>query len=280
MMTKLKISRWAAGLALLLALGVTACGGGGSSSDAGTTATATNTCANLGLTTKVLDIAKIRNGTECGVTNASPVVMLWVTSASGSRGLCTGTMITNHTVLTAGHCLSNRVAVDVAYGAPGGGFYAQRASSWSAHPNYSYTDNQIVNDVGVVYLPVPAAIATLPILVSVTPKPGDLTSIYGYGITGVNPNDSGVLRSGSSVISSVIDQKILALYDGTRSNTCSGDSGGPMVLSVGSVRGIIGVTSSGTTDNCDVGDWSAYSKLQNASIQSFLRSAAPDASFI
>lgn len=269
-------TKWTtAGFALLLAIGLSACGGGSGDTAAASTS-ATNTCANAGLTSKALDLAKIRNGTECGVTNASPFVMLWVTTADGRRGLCTGTMITTHTVLTAGHCLSDRVAVDVAYGAPGGGFLVQRASSWAAHPGYSYSENQLINDVGVVYLPTPAAIATLPIYVSVTPKPGDLTSIYGFGITGVNPNDSGTLRSGSTVISNVQDQKILSYFDGTRSNTCSGDSGGPMVLQLG----VIGVTSSGTTDNCQAGDWSAYTKLQNASIQSFLRSAAPDARFI
>jgi secreted trypsin-like serine protease len=271
-------SRLTTGLALLLALGLSACGGG---SDDSSSVTATNTCANLGLvTTKSLEIAKIRNGTGCDVNNASPVVMLWVTTADGRRGICSGTMITTHTVLTAGHCLDGRIAVDVAYGSSGGGFLVQRASSFMAHPDYSYTDSHLVNDVGIVYLPAPVATATLPILVSVTPKVGDLTSIYGYGLTGANSYDSGVLRSGSSLVSGVTDQKIISVYDGNRSNTCSGDSGGPMVLPAGGLQGIIGVTSSGTTENCDVGDWSSYSKLQNSSIQNFLRMAAPDARFI
>ena len=272
------LSRLATGLAVLLALVLSACGGGSSDSE---TVTATNTCANLSLnTTKALDITKIRNGTGCDVTNASPVVMLWVTTADGRRGLCSGTMITTHTVLTAGHCLDGRIAVDVAYGSPGGGFLVQRASSFAAHPDYSYTDSQLVNDVGIVYLPGPIAVATLPILVSVTPKSGDLTSIYGYGLTAGNAYDSGVLRSGTSLVSAVMDQKIISIYDGSRSNTCSGDSGGPMVLPVGGVQGIIGVTSSGSTENCDLGDWSSYSKLQNSSIHNFLRAAAPDARFI
>lgn len=271
------LSRLATGLAVMLALGLSACGGSGDD----TSVTATNTCANLGLvTTKSLDISKIRNGTGCDLTNASPVVMLWVTATDGRRGLCSGTMITSHTVLTAGHCLDGRIAVDVAYGSPSGGFLVQRASSFAAHPDYSYTDNHLINDVGIVYLPVPIAIATLPILVSVTPKVGDLTSIFGYGVTTGNGYDSGVLRSGSSLVSGVTDQKIISVYDGSRSNTCSGDSGGPMVLPVGGLQGIIGVTSSGTTENCDVGDWSSYSKLQNSSILNFLRSAAPDARFI
>lgn len=266
-------------LALCFSLLLVGCGGGGDSVAAPET-TATNTCANLGLVSKSLDVTKIRNGTECVVSNLSPVVMLWLTGEDGRVGLCTGTMITTHTVLTAGHCATGRVAIDVFYGSAAGGYFVQRANAWSVHPGYAYTSTQLLNDVAVVYIPVDAPVQTLPILVSVTPKLGDIASIYGYGITGTAGNDSAVLRSGSSMITGITDQKIISVFDGTRSNTCSGDSGGPLTLTTAGQQGIIGVTSSGTVENCGAGDWSSSTRLQNGSIQNYLRTVAPDARFI
>jgi secreted trypsin-like serine protease len=73
--------------------------------------------------------------------------------------------------------------------------------------------------------------------------------------------------------------KIYAYFDASSSNTCSGDSGGPMLLQVGGQQAIVGTTSYGSSVNCAVGELSGFSNLQSPSTQSFIRSVAPDARY-
>jgi secreted trypsin-like serine protease len=269
---------WSMGLVLVGFLA--ACGGGGGdSTDDVSSVTATNTCANLGLVSKSLVVPKLINGTECATAEASPLVMLFATGPDGRTALCTGTMITPQKVLTAGHCLSGRVALDVLYGTPSGVYASQRAASWTVHPGFSYVNGQIVNDVAVAVLATPLAVSTLPILVSLAPAPGMVGSVFGYGTAGTATNDYGILRSGTTAIDVVTDTAILSLYDGSRSNTCHGDSGGPLLIQAAGQQGIIGLTSAGTSEACAVGDWTSFTKIQNGSIRNFLQTVAPDARY-
>ena len=119
----------------------------------------------------------------------------------------------------------------------------------------------------------------LPILTSKAPKIGDKVSIFGYGATTGGAAVDGKLRAGAMTIGGVDVSKIYAYFDASSSNTCSGDSGGPMLLQVGDQQTIIGTTSYGSSNNCSVGELSGFTNLQAPSTQSFIRSIAPDARF-
>ena len=235
-------------------------------------------CGALGLTASTAT-AKIANGTDCTDLNKSPVVAVVINFGDGSAGICSGTMITANKVLTAAHCLENAVTVDVLLGIETNKLAYITSNSWLIHPNFSRSSNGILgNDVGVINVPVPLPLPTVPILASAAPQVGQKAVVFGYGTTG-DVDDYGQLRSGVMKIAAVDEGRIFADYDGGTSNVCSGDSGGPLLLQIGSQLTIGGTTSYGDSRTCVVGERSVFMNLQSPTIQSFLRNAAPDAKF-
>ncbi len=96
--------------------------------------------------------------------------------------------------------------------------------------------------------------------------------IAGYGQTLGGAGDFGIKRAGavqtencnSSVIPQGAGNTELVCWSfsspvgppGEDSNTCNGDSGGPLFLDLGSGTAVAGVTSGGTSGSCDAGDHS------------------------
>ncbi len=235
----------------------------------------TGKCSALELTDA--PTAKIVNGTPCSGLSKSPVVAILKNLPDGKTGLCTGTMLSPNKVLTAAHCLDGAASIDILFGTTTDKFAFVTASSWNIHPSFSregFTD-----DVGIVHSPVSLPVPNLPILTSSAPKIGDKVSIFGYGATTGGAAIDGKLRAGTMTIGGVDVGKIYAYFDASSSNTCSGDSGGPMLLQVGGQQTIVGTTSYGSSLNCSAGELSGFSNLQSPSTQSFIRSVAPDARF-
>jgi secreted trypsin-like serine protease len=249
------------------------CGGGGDTDNTGK-------CSALDLNDTVATTAataKIVNGTPCSGLSKSPVVVVLKSLPDGRTGFCSGTMLSPNKVLTAAHCLDGAASIDILFSVASDNFVYVTASSWNMHPAFSSA--AFINDVGIVHTPVSLPVPNLPILASSAPKIGDKASIFGYGATSGGASIDGKLRSGAMTIAGVENDKIFANFDASASNTCSGDSGGPMLLQVGGQQSIIGTTSYGTSANCAVGETSAFMNLQSPSIKSFILSVAPDARY-
>jgi hypothetical protein len=169
---------------------------------------------------------------------------------------CTGTVIAPRAVLTAAHCLArgNRPPAEVQafFGddwAAGGPSVA--VTEGFLHPDYYMNDARgaPMNDVAVLVLAADAPEAPLPWQRAPLPEVhGEAVTLVGYGITAPGTTDGlGVRRR--------VGQTIIALdetfyyYSGDADGTCQGDSGGPMLLDVGGVPVVIGVTSFGD-DTC------------------------------
>lgn len=235
-------------------------------------------CGALGLKAATVT-AKIANGTDCTDLNKSPVVMVIKNNADGSAGVCSGTMISANKVLTAAHCLENAASIDVLLGISATKLAYVTSFSWQIHPNFARAANGILsNDVGVINTPIALPLPTVPILSSSAAQVGQKAVIFGYGTTG-SAEDYGQLRSGVMKVAAVDAGRIFADYESGTSNVCSGDSGGPLLLQMGNQLTIGGTTSYGDSVVCAVGERSVFMNLQSPSIQSFLRSVAPDASF-
>ena len=63
-------------------------------------------------------------------------------------------------------------------------------------------------------------------------------------------------------------------YGGTRSSTCSGDSGGPMLVSMNGTWAVAGVTSA-VSGSCVAGA-NFYANVRNATARSFILGNVPD----
>ena len=281
-------------LSILSLLSITACGGGSASSD-GNSPTGENSesCALLGLHTKVL------NGTGCENLEISPVVRIVSDFTSGRPGYCSGTMITPTKVLTAGHCgldandpQDSRIRSTVITGISGDNQYVD-VSSIAVHPDFQVIGEDYINDVAVVTLSHPVPLPSLPISGNNVVTVGTTANVYGYGVTTVGSpgyinfnnlvHQTLDLRSGTMVLSQVSDYLYRAENLAGQTSLCHGDSGSPLVLEQNGHPVVIGVASAvianGQTVHCAPGTYSQWTKLEAPSVIQELKALAPDASF-
>ncbi len=173
---------------------------------------------------------------------------------------CTGTLVGCSTFLTAAHCFDDDPAKEhyrVFF--QHAGFFA--VDGYEIHKDYAFPDD----DIAVVRLTDPAAGIPPSRLNSIqrvaAGAPG--TSV-GFGRSGGSPSsnrDYGVKRSGTVDVStcggSLSDTlSICWEFKGVGSNTCNGDSGGPLFVEVGGATVVAGVTSGGVKRTCQSTDYS------------------------
>lgn len=192
----------------------------------------------------------------------------------GLFGICSGTLIGCGTFLTAAHCVCDVSADDFSTcGAPNpsdfkvylqhGGIFD--VSSVAVNPAFDFG---VAGDVAVLTLSSQVTgIVPTPINTSGTPPLGTSGDIAGFGITSGASDDFGLKREGSVVSASCFGSVpepahiCWAFADpvgapGADSNTCSGDSGGPLFMNVGGSEVVAGVTSGGFNSNCQPSDLS------------------------
>lgn len=172
---------------------------------------------------------------------------------------CTGTLIGCNMFITAAHCVcgADFSTGGCAAGAnppearlfgaffPHAGFY--NATSVAVDPDYDI--NASIGDIAIVHLAGPVTGIQPAMLADRSPQPGEMGTIVGYGLTAEDASDSGVKRVGSVTLSDCNDgtngEVLCWSFDGSQSNTCIGDSGGPLFVT--STRGevVAGIASSG-----------------------------------
>jgi secreted trypsin-like serine protease len=258
-----------------LALAATVCGGcgggGGSSptSPSPTPPSGVSACNVIGGTTGAL--TAIVNGTACSQPNSS-VVLVNMRDNFGPTGSCSGTVIAPRAVLTAAHCLVGgptavRIFVGTGNEVP--------AESFRAHPLYREGDSSSVDDVGVVITVQDLPRTPIRLLLGRDARPGEQAVIAGWGR---DENGNGtILRAGTTTITASSNSGLQTQQNSTNSGVCSGDSGGPLLLSEGGVWAVAGVTSATTTGGSCFANTNFYANLRNPDIMLFILSAVPNA---
>ncbi len=195
--------------------------------------------------------------------------LLIETQPSGFSHSCTGTMIGCKTFLTAAHCvLPDPDPQNYRVFLPQAGLFEVDAIRWPKSAYIAPTTEGSKADVAIVTLK--ASISGInPHAINTTREAGlDPGTIVGYGRTATSAADdsSGVKREGHVLISQCKSAKFTGelvcwdFDDGTSlspSNTCNGNSGGPLFLTNRSQTVIGGVTSGGKNANC-LGDDHSY----------------------
>lgn len=243
---------------------MSACGGG----DGAELPSDEALCNSAGVSPKVI------NGATCGQPDRTAVLLLEVVTASGvSR--CSGTLITPTKILTAAHCVpSDTRRVVAGVWSPNGTVTGRSASRWAAHPQFQRTPSALVNDVAVVVMPSPMPNPTMAVMANARTSAGQQVYLAGWG----GPDFD--LAVGFTTLSGVNDTSLRYTYNGKLSNTCGGDSGGPVYRQVDGRAAVVGITSSGSSANCGDNETSLSTNVQGSAVMPFIRAQAPEASYL
>jgi hypothetical protein len=177
---------------------------------------------------------------------------------NSARLQCSGTMIGCQTFLTAAHCVASSPIPSGYYVfLPHAGIFA--VASLVIRPDYDFP----VGDVAVLTLASPViGVSPSRIVDDASPPPATPATIVGYGRTGGDDTnvDYGLKRTGRVTTTSCAGISNLTslcwtFYSpfgpaGTNSNTCNGDSGGPLFVSTAGGERLAGITSGGRTATC------------------------------
>ena len=282
---------------------VSACGGGGG----GNTGPDNNSCDVLGLNTRII------NGSACE-SGKSPVLKLFVNDPS-FFGSCSGTLIAPTKFLTAAHCVTAgtygapllashfsvsegidsqplaygvRVFVDpnptnelqvIANAAQSRGDVATINNNPNGEVYAGYIREFGLSDIAIIELDRALNLPTASVQTSSIPSPGTIVSIFGFGTTsGTQLVASNILVSGEMQIESIGSKNIFARFD-SGSNTCEGDSGGPMIIGSTDNYSVVGTVLGGTRADCSSGDLSSFTATAGSGIASFIKQYAPEANF-
>jgi len=228
---------------------------------------------------------KIINGTTCDIAGSSIVVVVT------AKGRCTGFVAGQRQVVTAAHCFcdpgsscstSARVVVE--------GREEISSESIVFHPDYRVAPDSrsrigvvLLNDVAVINLSSSVLVSPLAIKRSAGLIPGTIVGIFGYGRdedgkngfvgSSYSSSDQYRLQSGEMEVSAVSGGIIEAFFSGDGSNTCDGDSGGPMTFGSGDSLAVVGVTSTGLRKGgklCSPGEVSVFTDLTSDDVYDFL----------
>jgi hypothetical protein len=183
---------------------------------------------------------------------------------------CSGTLVGCNTFVTAAHCVCDLdgAACQSGPAAPDpaewhvffqhAGFFA--VQSIAVNPGYEFPSD----DVALLHLAASLSGISPTPLVAAEPAVGTDGTIVGFGRSGGSAEDYGLKQRGSvvtSACSGALPEGLLC-WDftnpvgpaGTDSNTCNGDSGGPLFVDEGGSRTLAGITSGGSSSDCLASD--------------------------
>lgn len=217
-------------------------------------------------------VSRIFNGNRCDL-NESAIVKINMYSDQGNEGSCSATAVTKRALITAAHCLDGGVTSVKVISQN----QTLESEDFHMHPDYDRrAEDSESNDVAVILLDEDIATDLFKPIKDISLVLKELGIIAGYGYDEFF--DAGNLIAAPILVDSFSTQRITIRYTNNNDfgNTCSGDSGGPLLIKRDDTWRLVGVTSNGVNPNCGAGDVSNFANLLDPTNISFFETHIPD----
>lgn len=214
----------------------------------------------------------IVNGTVIPETSAPAPVVLITFTEGWSSGLCTGILLTNDWVLTAGHCTEGYspsykiyLGSDLSFltqdKPPSKATQVRTADLVLSHPKYLH-DNLKSTDVGLLHVTTPFIVdnSTTSYELDLYDGSRDLiigqpVTLFGYGCTDYNAETvDDQLREAELTVGGFQSGHLWTHRNSSQQSGCFGDSGGPMLLP--GTHTLVAIFFAGNTTNGD--NWGIF----------------------
>lgn len=196
----------------------------------------------------------ISNGIEVANTDwtaRTVVAIARQVDISTNKSFCSGTLISETAVLTAAHCILPSMTDNyVSFGplVTDESTWLRRIKKVVEHPGYQHGIPNALDDLAILVLESPAPFGALPSRVTaptVTYASNQEVVLAGFGTTN-EATGTGILRKTSGKLTAEqATARLLTVNGNNNSNTCGGDSGGPVFFQIGGETLLGGVTSWG-----------------------------------
>ncbi len=216
--------------------------------------------------------ARIVNGTTAPAGAWPSATFLTFTFDNVDRYACTGSLIAPRVILTAAHCVIDEAGdpaiTAFSFARPGVTSISDNSTrqAWaSATPHPGYDPTTLENDIALITLTNPAGAPAAPIPL-IAPWQDALVvggapaAIAGWGMTHPSVTSSSSSTLQEATVPIIADTACADVYGGDfvasamlcagdlaqRIDTCKGDSGGPLAMTLGGSRVLVGDTSWGS----------------------------------
>jgi secreted trypsin-like serine protease len=212
-------------------------------------------------------IPRIVNGQTASTNQFPHQALVYISTIQGTYQ-CGGSLISSEWVLSAAHCITGARAIKILLGSVDRNAMTIQRNGVQAHRPSTYNPTTLKDDISLIKIDNPVATQSNVRPISLPTRAQALNTyvntvltVSGFGLTTENAVSTNLQYTtviGISnaecrgIFGSLVESSILCTrgFPNLNQGSCSGDSGGPLIIGQGTAATLVGIVSFGAAQSC------------------------------